>query len=492
MSCQRPVAAIAATRAVGRHRVHGQPGRRSLLRSARAHRARATRLDDLSASPASGISALRYPVLWERVAPDGLDAAGLALDRRAPGAAARARHRARSSASSTTAAARAYTHAARSGTSRSSSPRYAAAVAERYPWVDDYTPVNEPLTTARFSGLYGHWYPHARDDATFVRALLNQCRAIVLAMRADPRGQPGGAAGPDRGLRARRSARRRWRTRRASRTSAAGWRGICCPAASTAGHPLWRYLRARRGRRASSSWFLDDPCPPDVVGLNYYVTSDRFLDERLERYPGVDRTAATAATRTPTSKRCGPAAAHRRASRPSWTRPGSATACRSRSPRCISAARARSSCAGCSRPGTRRTARDARGVDVRAVTAWALLGPIDWDSLVTEPTGHYEPGAFDVRGPEPRADRARGAARAIWQRAGSSTQPVFDSPGWWRRRGRLWVVPQRDTYPQGFPPKTSSMRYAPRAPRGTILITGGGGTLATAFARICARTRPAL
>jgi len=24
-------------------------------------------------------------------------------------------------------------------------------------------PVNEPLTTARFSGLYGHWYPHGRD-----------------------------------------------------------------------------------------------------------------------------------------------------------------------------------------------------------------------------------------------------------------------------------------------------------------------------------------
>ena len=41
---------------------------------------------------------------------------------------------------------------------------FARRVAERYPWVDAYTPVNEPLTTARFSGLYGHWYPHGRDD----------------------------------------------------------------------------------------------------------------------------------------------------------------------------------------------------------------------------------------------------------------------------------------------------------------------------------------
>ena len=52
--------------------------------------------------------------------------------------------------------------------------RYARAVAERYPWVMDWTPVNEPLTTARFSGLYGFWYPHGRDERTFVRALMNQ------------------------------------------------------------------------------------------------------------------------------------------------------------------------------------------------------------------------------------------------------------------------------------------------------------------------------
>jgi len=58
---------------------------------------------------------------------------------------------------------------------------FARAVAERYPWVERFTPVNEPLTTARFSGLYGHWYPHGQDDRTFVRALLTQCRAVVPA-----------------------------------------------------------------------------------------------------------------------------------------------------------------------------------------------------------------------------------------------------------------------------------------------------------------------
>src|SRR5678816_2034165 len=61
---------------------------------------------------------------------------------------------------------------------------FARTVAERYPWVGRYTPVNEPLTTARFSALYGVWYPHVCDDAAFLRATLHQVRATRLAMEA--------------------------------------------------------------------------------------------------------------------------------------------------------------------------------------------------------------------------------------------------------------------------------------------------------------------
>src|SRR5690554_4957706 len=140
------------------------------------------RPEDLDAFAALGIAAVRQPVLWEQVAPGGMahadwswpDAclrrlrshdiapivgllhhgcgpAGTGLDE--PGVAERFAH-------------------------------YAAAVARRYPWVRDWTPVNELLTTARFSGLYGHWSPHGRDPATFWRILANECRATVLAMRA--------------------------------------------------------------------------------------------------------------------------------------------------------------------------------------------------------------------------------------------------------------------------------------------------------------------
>jgi dTDP-4-dehydrorhamnose reductase len=53
---------------------------------------------------------------------------------------------------------------------------YALRVAEKFPWIQYYTPVNEPLTTARFSGLYGIWYPHEQNDNSFVRILLNEIK----------------------------------------------------------------------------------------------------------------------------------------------------------------------------------------------------------------------------------------------------------------------------------------------------------------------------
>ena len=43
----------------------------------------------------------------------------------------------------------------------------------------------------------------------------------------------------------------------------------------------------RRGRDEEDELdaFLEAPCLPDVVGVNHYLTSERFLDDRLDRYP---------------------------------------------------------------------------------------------------------------------------------------------------------------------------------------------------------------
>jgi dTDP-4-dehydrorhamnose reductase len=59
---------------------------------------------------------------------------------------------------------------------------YAGQVARKFPWIKYYTPVNEPLTTARFSGMYGLWYPHKTDTKSFLVMLLNQLKAVSLSM----------------------------------------------------------------------------------------------------------------------------------------------------------------------------------------------------------------------------------------------------------------------------------------------------------------------
>ena len=93
------------------------------------------------------------------------------------------------------------------------------------------SPVNEPLTTARFCALYGHWYPHARSDATFVRAIIHQCRATVLAMRAIREVHSSALVSCRQMMLGRLSAHARWPIRPALRIIAAGSYGICCPAA---------------------------------------------------------------------------------------------------------------------------------------------------------------------------------------------------------------------------------------------------------------------
>jgi beta-glucosidase/6-phospho-beta-glucosidase/beta-galactosidase len=61
---------------------------------------------------------------------------------------------------------------------------YAGAFAQRFPYIQYWTPVNEILITALFSTKYGWWNEMRTDDASFVRATANICRANLLAMNA--------------------------------------------------------------------------------------------------------------------------------------------------------------------------------------------------------------------------------------------------------------------------------------------------------------------
>lgn len=61
---------------------------------------------------------------------------------------------------------------------------YARAFAQRYPWLQLYTPVNEMSICALFSALYGWWNEQLRSDRAFVTALKHLVKANLLAMRA--------------------------------------------------------------------------------------------------------------------------------------------------------------------------------------------------------------------------------------------------------------------------------------------------------------------
>lgn len=349
---------------------------------------------------------------------------------------------------------------------------HAARVAERYPHVADWTPVNEPLTTARFSALYGIWYPHARCERLFWLALLNQIDATRLAMRAIR------AVRPDARLVQTDDLGRTYATA-SLRPQAAfdnerrwmSWDLLCGRVDRS--HPLWSRL-CDFGFERRLSVIFDDPCPPDILGINHYLTSDRLLDERVVRYPPMTRGGNAdslfcdiEAIRVLDPAPPGLAGAVEEA----WSRyalPIALTEIHN----------------GCTREEQVRWLREgwetahrarAQGVDIRAVTAWALFGSQGWNTLLTR-EGVYEAGAFDTSSGKVRETAL---AHAIRQRGGSGTG---SGRPWWRREMRLvYPVARRPA------PIADQASREGRIAQPPLLILGASGTLGREMAAECDR-----
>src|SRR5436853_936840 len=128
-----------------------------------------TRISDLDLIAELGVRAVRYPVLWERTAPEGVDKADWSW---ADARLARLRELGIKPIVGLLHHGSGPRHTSLLDPAFATQfADYARAVGERFEWVENYTPINEPLTTARFSGLYGHWYPHGRDGLIFAQAL---------------------------------------------------------------------------------------------------------------------------------------------------------------------------------------------------------------------------------------------------------------------------------------------------------------------------------
>ena len=436
------------------------------------------RIKDIDRLAELGVTGIRYPILWERTAPTGLDCVDWSWSD----------ERLRRLRQLDLTPIVGLLH-------HGSGPRYtsltdhafpekfaefARSVARRYPWVSTYTPINEPLTTARFSGLYGHWYPHAREAFVFAQAFLLQCRGIVLAMRAIREASPEAQllqtedlgktfSTPTLSYQAEFENERRWLTYDLLS-------GRVLP-----DHAMWDYFLWLGISEMDLQWFVENACAPDMIGINYYVTSERFLDERLARYPrpshggnGRHAYADVEAVRVCASGVAGPGVLLAE----TWERYGL--------PIAITEAHL-----GCTREEQLRwlqtvwdAAQQARqtGIDIRAVTAWSAFGSYDWNSLLTRDDGDYEPGLFDLRSPTPRPTALAGMVRTL-ANGKEFDHPTLDSPGWWQRLDRLCYPPV--AHPRQPVIATDLRLHRAGRPSRPLLITGATGTLGRAFARIC-------
>jgi dTDP-4-dehydrorhamnose reductase len=263
-----------------------------------------------------------------------------------------------------------------------------------------WTPINEPLTTARFSTLYGVWYPNlVEDHVAFGRAVTNEALGIIAAMERIRSIVPGAqlimtedlqsfTAG-DEGVRAYVEHKRermflsiellmgRVRT----------------------GHALYPYLIGECNvPSACLAAIAQRATPPDVAGFNYYPNSERYLFTGAR---GTENVPAASAGRGLTPRPLLRAAYGRlglplaiseihlhgdETARAGWLH-----------------ARVDDACA----------LRD-EGVPIVAAGAWAAFGMIDWHSLLRERAGVTEDGIYTFARPG-ETPRPTAVSRALQQ-----------------------------------------------------------------------------
>ncbi len=373
-----------------------------------------------------GIDAARYPVLWEHAAPD--DPAALDLSW-----AARRLEALRARGVAPIATLLHHGWGPRyTGLLDDAFPAlfaaYAGAVARRFPWIERWLPISEPLTTARFSTLYGLWHPNrAADDAAFGRAIVNEADAMLRAMEriraVIPRAQfvltedlqsfTAGDAGP--------AAFVAFKRERAFLSIELVMGRV------RAGHPMHAYLTERCGiAPARLRELAARATPPDLVGFDYYPHSERYLFTAADgTWANVPRVYVPGETVSP--------------------RPLLAAAfARLGLPMALSEVHLRGSEAERTRWLLQRhgdaLALAAAGVPLVALGAWAAFGLVDWHVLLRERRGIVEDGvfAFAAAGEEPRATLVAETMRRLT--AGESPAPP-DVRGWWEAPDR-WRSPE--------------------------------------------------
>lgn len=340
--------------------------------------------------------------------------------------------------------------------------QYALKVAREFPWLQYYTPVNEPLTTARFSGLYGLWYPHHKNALSFAKMLLNQLKGVVLSMKAIRKINPLAKLIQTEDLAKTHSTslmqyqadfenKRHWLTF-----------DLLCGKVNQK-HFFWNYFLSLGIEKQTLEFFLENPCPPGIIGLNYYVTSERYLDENIYEYPessygenGKHVYADITAVRY--TKPFG----LKNLLKEAWDR--------YQLPLALTEVHL-----NCTREEQLRWFKEAwdiccglkqDGINIQAITAWSLLGAFDWNSLLTKEDKNYEPGVFDIKN---NVLRPTALAKLIHSlnTNGKYEHPLINEKGWWHKT------------------QTDNLDCFKNSLADRLLIIGKNGTLGKALQIIC-------
>jgi dTDP-4-dehydrorhamnose reductase len=304
---------------------------------------------------------------------------------------------------------------------------YAETVARAFPRVRRWTPINEPLTTARFSTLYGVWYPNLRDDRAFGRAMLHQTLAQQQAMARIR------TVIPDAQLVLTEDLQRFTAADDGVRDYVAFLRErMYLSVELLAGrvdrqHPLFAFLRERCGLAdAELDAMRAGATLPELVAWNHYPHSERYLCTRPDG--GVGDVPAVYVAGEP-APRAAPLLR--------------AAADRLRLPLALGEVHVHA-------PADERVrwlvqhVDDARtlrreGIDVRAVGAWAAFGMIDWHSLLRADAGVHEDGIFTFAGPS-GVPQPTAVAHTLTTLARGGAVDGSDVGGWWERPGRTRPV----------------------------------------------------
>ena len=209
------------------------------------------------------------------------------------------------------------------------------------------------------------------------------------------------------------------------------------------------------------------------MGFNYYITSERYLDENISKYPEfihggneLQVYADLEAVRISHGQPSGLPVLLREA----WEK--------YRLPIAITEVQL-----NCGREDQKRWLKEvwdnclqlcSDGINIKAITAWSLFGAFGWDKLLTSKKMNYEPGAFDIRSGVPRATALTTVIKSL-ATSQNYSHPLLVLKGWWHRDSRFVHDKEMEEKDFNLEPGLSQ----------PILIFGKNGTLGKAFGKIC-------